>query len=78
MRASSAGRTWLGVSLYASGVAGLLLARPSCAFRADGGLTDFGCGDGRTVASFGAACCAMAVAAGFAASLWDAGLLAPA
>lgn len=73
MRTSTAAaRTWFGVSLYASGVAAVLLARPSCAFAEDGGMYDFGCGDGRTVASFGAVCCAMALAAGFSASLWEA------
>ena len=58
-------RTWYAVLLYCAVVGSVLAVRPAFAFRPDGSLREFGCGQGRSVFSLGTVTAASAVASSF-------------
>jgi hypothetical protein len=58
-------RTSYAVAIYTLVMSAVVVTQPAFAFRPDGGLYDFGCGEGRSVFSFGVLSTGTALAASF-------------
>jgi hypothetical protein len=67
----SPSRTWYSLSTFIAMVGAVLLIRPACVFRPDGGLYGFGCGPDRSVFSFSVLTSFAAVVSSFGFALRD-------